>query len=93
MTDINAADGRTHHEQCWREYGHHDCAVARVEHLTKMHDASAKLAESRLDMYRTLQIELRFAMNQTLKRELDAKRAWETVKEMRALMNEATSID
>jgi hypothetical protein len=89
MTDINAADGRTHHEECWRGYGHHDCAVARIEQLAKLYDESKKLAESRLDMYRALQIELRFAMNQSLKRELEAKRAWETVKEMRALMNEA----
>ena len=89
MTDINATDGRTHHEECWRDYGHRDCAVAKIEHLTKMQAVSTALAESRLAMYHALQVELRFAMNQTLKRELDAKRAWETVKEMRALMNEA----
>ena len=24
-------DGRTHHDECWRD--HHDCAVAKVERL------------------------------------------------------------
>jgi chromosome segregation ATPase len=28
-------DGRTHHAECWRDRGHHDCALARIEELTR----------------------------------------------------------
>lgn len=26
-------DGRTHHDECWRNRGHHDCAIARLNAL------------------------------------------------------------
>lgn len=31
--------GRTHWDDCWRERGHHNCAVARVERLEAERDA------------------------------------------------------
>lgn len=36
--------GRTHYEGCWRERGHHNCAVARVDELRE------ELAAARAEM-------------------------------------------
>ena len=38
MSDIQ----QTHHEECWRQRRHHDCAVAKIERLT----AQVKTLES-----------------------------------------------
>lgn len=42
---------RTHHAECWRGYGHHNCAVAKIaelERLTRHYDALLNAAETEI---------------------------------------------
>lgn len=58
---------RTHHASCWRDRGHHECAVARVETLEALAArmvAWANNAEAPSDRYQYIIRDMRAALTQ-----------------------------